>query len=456
MINNEIIFYINISLFLIIIFNIILFTLNTSVETFNVNNINKSINAELRSCNIYLLDDEKMCDKLEKIYKMSNTQIDITLDKLKEKNKESYKLLKYVKSNKEKLDVNACKIQFSHLKEIVSDNYKNISKALNYDDNNLSGYCLSKLDNVSDIDDTISKIEITDSISKQINTYETIKISNDIKKVLETSKVCSYIKHTLDNNLKFFKLYCKLITINNKYAISVNKIELLVYINNKFIVYETDYDMNDFFKFTYNTKQILYQPKEITVSIYSFIFDACNIIDEFYIINFINFSLKEFNIPSKIVLYNVNLLPYTLDDNTNISSVLNKKINDSLDEITVLNNQIKVYNDNIKDIMNNYNEIQKYCNNNVDKPEIYDKCKKNMTSLLDKNDIIEEEKKFLLDKKEKEENNYTYLIEGQKKLRNISYSLNEINDIIKTGIILDYNKYSDYLSNDDCIYIQFS
>jgi hypothetical protein len=468
---NNIIFYTNILLIIVIFFNTILLSYIT-LEDFAMP---QKLNTKLRSCTIYLTDEQDLCDKLEKIYKMSNIQLQIAFNKMNKQRdkKESALLLKYILEIKNSFNNKnlSCKIQFSQLKEVVSDNYLNITKAINYNDANLYGYCLAK---ISDNNPNSTNVNITDINTNTTELYEPIKISfyeNDTLKNIDENKkktnenidrvlynllnnstsICSYEKHNIDNGLKFLKLYCRL----NKEKLICYKIDVLIYQNGNFVI-QNNYNMNDFFRFYYNNRQVLYTPKDISVSVYCFIFDICKKIDEFLINNFIDFSFKDFYIEPKIAIYNIKLTSsIVITEKTNIYSIINTRINEIFKDIEIYNNQIKEYNTNIENNIKEYNISKENCDKLIDEQEKII-CNQNLESNLISRISIDEEKKFLINKIQKLREEYILLVEGQQKLRNIGTTITEINDFIKLGIVLDYDKYSDLLSNDDCIYIQFS
>ncbi len=548
--DTYIVFFLNMFLIIIITFNIILSTLNTkeSKEYFTNSQIKTS---DLRKCKLYLLEDEEMCDKLEKIYKLSNMQIDIALYKLKDKNKNSYDLLKYVQDNKKDLNVNACKIELSHLKEVNSSNYMNITKPFNYNLDTLSGYCLANTDIQK-----ASNIKIMNDYTKQLETYEPVKIVSDISTLIKQPEICSFNKYDIDNGLKFLKLYCNLDKSKDVYKIIVNKIDFVSYQNGNFIVQDDSYNMKDFFKYNYNSRQIMYQPRNMTVSLYTLTFNSCNKLDDFLITNSISFSFSELNILPKIIVYNINISPYNIDensydsqimkkksdeilseikkididiskyeedmdnnkktydekdaecskntdkklctaeletlkntseilkkekqnkideknklnntynifqnqrqifidDNATITSIINKKINDISEKINSLNIQIKQYDNYIQENMKTYKSKQAICETNIDKKEENQKCYSDLNAILQENNTLEEEKIYLKDMLNKLNEEYSIFIDKQQKFRNVKYTLKELNEMINLGVVIDFDKYSEYLSNDNCIYIQF-
>lgn len=155
---------INIFLILIIIFTTIILSLKKVEKFINQDdgdkcdlNTTNVMYVKTRPCAYYLTSEENLCDKLEDYYELSNIQLQIMLNAIKNNpsRKDIYNTLLFVKNNKDTLPYNSCKIQLNNwieLKNVYTSNYtnpdykfKNITIPNNYSNDDLNGYCFKEI-----------------------------------------------------------------------------------------------------------------------------------------------------------------------------------------------------------------------------------------------------------------------------------------------------------------------
>lgn len=471
----EYLMYLNIILFIVIIINIIILSSKSSyIERFyisssnisptssNIPNINPNkIRVELRPCTINLTSDDDICNQLSDIYEMSKIQIQVLLNTMKKNNADlsSYNLLKYIRDNKDSIPINTCKIEIDNWKEIkntyMSSNiypYKNIINNTDYNDETLSGYCLYDVSTNSNINPDKKIINNIEDINypNELKLYELYKFDNNvpvntIAKLACENKNTSYL--IIDNNLIFMRLNCYL---DNETNLKTNNIEFVKYNSSTKKFDKIKGNLSKFLKFKYK-KQIILGFDNIQVSAYVFTFDICNNIKKYVISNYINFSFDEFPEVLPVLIENNIDLPEQSD--YSIYSLINMKINKIIDSYKKLNDQIQIYTENMNDIMTNYKVIEgKYINSGSSSMSSSDDDQ--MQYLLSKYEIIASEKTQLENELAKQKNIHLFYMNVNKKLKNATITLDEINYMIKNGCQLSYNKYSKLISNDNYIYLQ--
>lgn len=461
-------YYINILLICIILINIILQSIKLkegfdisipSTSTSSTQQTQSKIRAQLRPCTIQLTNDTDICDKLSDIYELSDSQIQVLLNTMKKNNADqsAYNMLKYIKTSKTTLPINSCKIQLSQWKEIKSAYastsnimypYKSITKVTDYNTSNLSGYCLYDVSDAATTNQTY--IDYLEDVANpnptqlyQLYQFNTSVDTNSIKNLY--CNIPSDIPSvSVDSKLTFMRLHA---FVDDSSALRINKIDMVGYdpLQNVFQPKMTNDDISKFFEFQYNNKQIILGFAKVPLSVYTFSFDICKRIKEYTITNDIDFSFADFtNLLPKLVENNIEL-----SDNKNISHAINNKINDIIQRHNTINNQIQVYSDNISEIMTNYNELKDIpCTDAA-------KCEVQKQYLLSKRDILQSEKTQLETEMLRQKTEHMQLSELNKKLKETSFTLVEINDMFgEFGLNFNYDKYSLLLSNDDCIYLQ--
>jgi len=466
-------YYINIILICIIFVNIILqsiklnegfdTSISSTTQLIPLSYTKHKITAELRPCTIQLTNDADICDKLSDIYELSDSQIQVLLNKMKADNthQTAYNMLQYVKNTKNTLPINSCKIQLSQWKEIKeaytsSSNiiypYKSITKSTDYNTSNLSGYCLYDIKDASAKNESyVDYLEdvYNPSVTQLYQLYN-FNTSVDIKNIKDF--YCS-IPSTIqpiqvDTTLTFMRLYA---FVDDTSTLRINKIDIVGYdpLQNIFQPKMT-YNISKFFEFQYNNKQIILGFAKVSLSIYTFSFDICKRIKEYTITNNIYFSFDDFaNILPKLVENNIELLPDNDINNKNIQQSINKRINDIIQRHNTINNQIQAYSDNISEIITNYNQMKEIsCTDAA-------KCDVQRQYLLSKSDILHSEKAQLESELLKQKEDHIMYAELNKKLKETSFTLEDINSMLQTlGQPINYDKYASLLSNDDCIYLQ--
>lgn len=439
----------NIILFIILVFMSII---NSSKNIEKYENIPNYINAEMRECTFYIVNDENICDKLRDIYKMGNIQLQYAINNAKKTDKELYDKLVYIKNNKKNLSINDCKIQINNFKEIkklYGSNevfaYKNITKD-RAAENTLSNYCMIETK-------TPTQNAITNG--EDMKSYEIVHIDNymNMKELRDKiPNMCQYEKMQIDDMI-FFKLQC---ILENETVLKVNNIDVIEVRNGIFntvsdISEKTSY-IDKIYQYRYTNKQLLYEPKKLNSSIYTFNFDKCQKIEKMYITNNMPFSFKELKIFPKIISYNIELS--SKDINNDFTLEINKQINQEYDNKNIYNEHLEIYDDNKKNVMKIYEKENSKCLDMVNKNVEYSKCNEKMEALKQELELIELEQNKINNEIKLIDNKIMKLVETNKKLRSNSISLEELNNMIVAGVEIDYDKYVKYVSSDDCIYIQ--
>lgn len=482
-------FYINLALFLIIIINVILVTLKYS-EGFSEDLTKASdsfIKVETRPCTLHLTNDDEICEKLSDIYKMTELQIQVVMNKMKnEGNKSTYDLMQFVKDNKKTLPINACKVQLNKLKEVksiygssTSNIFKNIYRNTYYDNNSLYGYCLTDITSYSDIgtsnildvlnnvkpplssniflpltqDNTVVNIQDVANNSK----YAAIKVQNkiDINTLLnEKGSICQDVDVALENDLKFLRLKC---ILANEDKLSFNKIDVVTYkkLDRNFdVVLDTSNMLLDpFFTYIYKNKQILYGPSSRKVQAYKMSYDYCNKLEAIKVFDDVTFSFGELNVMPKIVKYNVDL-PYN-NMTSNIPSLVYSNMGNILEENKRIISRLDDYTSNQDILKTEFSKLRlDTCPSILTDNNKKAMCVIRAANVEDEYNKLEVEKYFLKEVLEKQRIEYNVMIDTANKLRLAKFSTNDINSIISiSGMPVSYFKYADMVSNDDCIYL---
>lgn len=250
-----------------------------------------------------------------------------------------------------------------------------------------------------------------------------MKFKNNIKSesIKNNNYLCSYIDTNINNigsDIFFIKLNCYLdntiLKCNNisiVYYDHINKIMVNTY-DDKIIQKVLDNYFN-FFISIYNKNTIIYGAiRNVKVIYYNLTYNICKKIKKFNIFNN-TFSFNDFSLYNKIIS---NFEFKKFKNKNDIINDLNTKINDLNKEnikyndiLTFYQTENKYYQDII--IVKEYINVN---NNNIDN---YNKIK---------NEII-----------------------------NSFFTLKELNDFLKNGIVIDELKYIDYISNDNSIYFAY-
>lgn len=433
-------FIINTILIFIIFLNV--FILSNTKEHFE----NKNINAEMRPCTIYLINEENICDKLDNLYKFGRIQLQYLLDVSQEKNEKLYTMLKYVQNTRNVLPINQCKIVLDQYKEVYKNYdkevaFKNLTKEIEYNEDNLSGYCL-----YSSINKNTDVVNINDN-----RQYKKIKVPNDIdvNNLQQTfPNMCTYESFNIQNGLKFIKLSCSL----SGKRLLVSKLELIEIQNNKFVQIENQEIVNSFFTPQFNNKKVEYKPIDINISFYIFGFDFCKKVESMKIAISKTFSLEEIGIKPQIILFNVDLEDN--DKNYNdISSVISLKINKLTIENGNLTEQIQNYEENKQNISKMMKEEQRKCIGLIDTDQL--NCMQNINKITEDLDLVNSELSFLKEESQQNKNTQKSLIQSLHAIRKTKMTIEQINSTLEGGYEIDYYKYIEYMSNDDCLYLLF-
>ncbi len=486
---NQSLFYFNLTLFIIIIINIIV--LSITRESFATADPNPSalIRVETRPCTLHLVNDTELCDKLSDFYKLSDLQLQIIINKMQNNistSNTSIDLLQFVRNNKSKLPINACKLQINKLKEIQKfystsnlniNISKSIFKTMDYDRETMSGYCLADITNYSTfLNSNIYEIvkpsissnlfyPLTDdntimNVADEKNTkYMAIKMKNitNIDSMLNDEHICKINTFSLEDNLRFMRLHCYLSKAND---LKINYAELIEYNTEKRsfnIIENTSDDLNDLFTYVYNQKQLAYAPRPINCSIFKFTYDYCKKIEEYTRFDNIMFSLAEIRIAPRIVKHNIDLSAYTVSSNIpndNIPEIIKKKTNNLLDENIILQNKLQEYTSNQSDAQLRFNNLKtEICPSQINSKKEYDMCVIKQNIVVDEYNMYEMDKFYVNQKLTENRQEYYTFIDTSTKIEKMRVTINDINDVIKSGITVSYNKYADYISNDDYLYL---
>jgi hypothetical protein len=436
------------------------FDVLTPIMTSQYKPSNNIIKAKLRPCTMQLTNDSDICDKLSDIYELSDVQIQVLINNMvaQHQDESAIKMLQYIKDNKKNIPINSCKIQLAQLKEIkeaylttsnIEYPYKYISKNTDIDENILSGYCLSDVSNRSEVNNKhkiIDNLEDITNINKP-QLYELYRFDNNYSIESITDFYCkdntSNKDIPFDANLTFIRLR---VSVSKNSILNIYKIDTVYYdqYTNKFQQQST-YDIAKLFELQVIRKQILLTFSTVETSIYTLHFDICNRIKKYNISNYVYFSFKEIaNLKPKLIDNNVDLDEKEID----VKALINMKLNAIIDKHNAVNDQIQTYHNNMKEIMLNYSKLQEVCSDMI-------RCKSQSEYLLSKHDSIQSEKRQLESELQKLKTEHMHYVEINKKLKEVSFTLNEINDMLGTiGMPISYEKYAKFISNDDCIYLQ--
>lgn len=489
-------FYINLALFLIIIVNVILITLKYS-ENFEAADAatTQGITVETRPCTLHLTNDDELCEKLADIYKKSELQIQVIMNKMKiEGNKSSYDLMQFVKDNKKTLPINACKIQLNKLKEVKSlygstssNLFKNIYRNTYYDNNNLFGYCLTDITSYSDVGTSnivsilnasrmplssniflpITQENIVTNVKDIANSskYAAVKVQNkiDINTLLkDTGSICQDVDVTLENNLQFMRFKC---TLTNEINLKVNKLDIVSYskFDRKFNIVDdtSNIVLDPLFSYIYKNKQVVYGPEATDAVIYKMSYDYCNKLEAFAVFNTLKFSFNELNVMPKIVKYNVDLSDIDKASTSNVSSknvpnMVYSKMNKILGEIRMITERLDDYTSNQDILKNEYSKMRlETCPSIMTDNNKKAMCVIRAANVEDEYNKLEVEKYYLKEILVKQRQEYNNMIDTANKINIAKFTIKDINDIIGTGgLPISYTKYAEMISNDDCLYMQ--
>lgn len=480
-------FYINLLLVFIIIINIIVLSLKNDIEHFE-DQVSSStqglITVETRPCTLHLTNDNDLCEKLSDIYKLSDLQIQVQMNKMQDLgNQASYDMMKYVKENKKNLPINACKVELQRMKEVRNmygtsniNVFKNISRNLNYNTETLSGYCLSDVSQYSELDSSNILNILKTSVSSNLfvepaldnsvanivdgtdkSRYMAIRVQNKIgidTLLQNTASICKDTNVSLENGIKFLRLHCGLIKDTQLF---VNLIDFVAYDDKlrKFVT-TTDDKVDNMFTYSYDKKQIMYQPVAKDAMIYKITYDYCNKIEAYTVFDNLKFSLGELRISPMMIKQNIDLntsnvqnVPQNVPENVN--KIMMSIITDNRD----IENKIIMYSSNqdlmMKDISKLNREIcPSIATNNNEKAL----CMLRANALEDEYNLLEVQKYQLKETLAKQRILYQTFLETSYKINTSKYTLKDINQMINTGITVSYSKYADMVSSDDCLYLQ--
>ncbi len=504
-------FYINIVLFLLIIINIMMIVMRERKHREFFEDASSStdiIKVNTRPCTLHLTNDDELCNRMADIYKMSDLQIQVILNKIQyQGNMSTYSLLQFVKDNKKTLPINACKIELNKFKEVnslylstSSNLYKNIYRDISYNNSTLSGYCLSDISEYSSfsmsniiniVNPTLSSnIFFNAQLDSSANVYDrnnsrylALKVRNMINRDVllnDMPYVCSELKTPLEDKLQFIRLHCALydtsrLVVDNidfvNYDASLRKMQTvsdtspsitttIPFIQSEpdIMQYNSSNILNAMFSYIYDKKQIRYVPVNKRVFIYKFTNNFCNKIEEFTMYDNIQFSLAELNVKPTVIKYNIDLSP-NISNSTVINNNIPTFVNNKLSNILISNNNIisSIDDHTSNQILLNmmYAKLrEETCPalvNNKDKAL----CTLRTNAIQDEYNIHEIEKYSLQEKLQNQRVVYYELLETRKRIENTSFTIADIKDIVSLKVPITYSKYADMISNDDCLYIQY-
>lgn len=478
-------FYINLVLVCVIIINVILMSLKSvNTEHFADEQVQASgIKVETRPCTLHLTNDNDLCEKLADIYKLSELQIQVQMNKMQDMgNQASYDMMKYVKENKKSLPINACKVELNKMKEVhnmyASSNinvFKNIYRNLNYNTETLSGYCLSDVSQYSELDSSnilnilktavSSNLFVSPAVDNSVanivdvgdnSRYMAIRVQNKIgidTLLKDSASICKDTNVVLENGLKFLRLHCGLLKDTQLF---VNMIDFVAYDNKQRKFVTTDGTFDNMFTYTYDKKQIMYQSVAKDAMIYKITYDYCDKIEAYTVFDNLKFSLGELRVMPIMIKQNIDLSTLTSTSNiVDIPATVNNKMMSIISDNRDIENRIIMYSSNqdlmIKDISKLNREIcPSIVTNNNEKAL----CMLRANALEDEYNMLEVQKYQLKETLAKQRTAYQTFLETSYKITATKYTLNEINQMINSGVTVSYSKYADMVSNDDCIYIQ--
>jgi hypothetical protein len=497
-------FYISLALVVVIIINTIILSLKSDTEHFADGQQSGQqgqglIKVETRPCTLHLTNDNDLCEKLADIYKMSELQIQVQMNKMQDiGNQASYDMMKYVKENKKNLPINACKIELQKFKEVRnmygSSNinvHKNIYRNLNYNTETLSGYCLSDVTEYSGIDANLDSSNILNILRASVSSnlfvpptfdnsvgnivddansrYRAIRVQNKIPLntlMQDSPNICKDVNVALENNLKFLRLHCSLL---KETQLVVDKIDLVSYdqLQRKFQIIDdgsrpnSNIVLDSYFTYVYDKRQIMYQPTINDAIVYKLTYDYCNKIEAYTVFDNLKFSMAEFRIMPKMIKQNIEL------DSTSTVATSNAIVASDV-PTTVNNMMMNIISDNRKleqtlltytsnqDVM--LAEISKLrreiCPSIVTNNNNKAMCILRANAMEDEYNLLEVQKFQVKDVLTKQRSLYQTFLETSYKIKAAKYTLFEINEMIKLGVTVSYTKYADMISNDDYLYLQ--
>jgi hypothetical protein len=487
-------FYINLALFLIMIINAILITLKYT-ENFesadeNSQTSNSLVKVVTRPCTLHLTNDDDLCEKLADIYKMTELQIQVVMNKMKiEGNKSRYDLMQFVKDNKKTLPINACKVQLNNFREVQnlynSSNanlFKNISRNTYYDDKNLFGYCLTDITSYSDVgmsnildilsaknpplssnifspltpENTVINIQDVGNNSR----YAAIKIQNRISMntlLNEAGSICPNVNVALDDGMQFLRFKC---TLANEVNLKFNQLEMVSYnkLDRKFDINQgsSNIELDPFFTYRYNNRQIVYGPAQKDILAYKMTYDYCNRLEAFAIFNNLKFSFSELNVMPKIVKYSIDLPNIQTSNVNSVPSMVYSKMNNILLENKIITARLDEYTSNQDILKTEFSKLRlETCPSILTDNNRKAMCVIRAANVEDEYNKLEVEKYYLKELLEKQRQEYNILIDAANKINIAKFTVKDINEIIGMGgMAVAYSKYADIVSNDDYIYVQ--
>jgi hypothetical protein len=482
---------INILLVLIIMVNIILLSLRNNREPFadgggtSSSSALSTVKIETRPCTLHLTNDNDLCERLADIYKLSQLQIQVQMNKMKDiGNQGAYDIMKYVKENKRTLPINACKVELQKMKEVRnmygSSNiniHKNIYRSLNYNTETLSGYCLSDVSQYSDLDSSnilnILKASVSsnlfieptvqntvDNIVDDNNSkYMAIRVANKIPLQTlfqDTASICKDVNVVLDSNVKFLRLHCALL---NEVQLSVDRADIVSYNQSKkkFNIVDTSNVMLDpLFTYSYDKKQILYQPSTYDVMVYKLTHNYCDNVEEYTIYDNLTFSMTELGIAPRIIRQNIDLDDYSSNFSiaANIPDIVNNALVDIMKKNSEIESNLVTYTSNQDLMLADMSKLRReICPSILSNNNQKAMCILRANTIEDQYNFIEVQKYQLNERLARQRRLYQMFIDTSYKMKASKFTLYEVNEIIKTGVAISYSKYADLISNDDCLYV---
>ena len=359
----------NIFLFIIIIlllYYYVVYVKKDLKESFVSTSDSQTLQAELRSCQVYFVKPEKEaeCDTYYKYYNMNEIELDRAIE---ETNNETLKIkLREIRNNKP----NACKIVFNDWKEVkkIKDDefnsfqvypHKNSSTNLidvDYNDVIWSS-CFSHSCNLEKIDFSQNFVqkggttEIVDfsSIANGAygkNEYSSMMFNsyafNDILKV--ACQKSGNVNLDISDGSYFMSLEC---SYENLESLIVNNISFVVYNNINYTFEQVSLPnsdiqtiFNNLFVISYDSNKITYSPVVVSKDTYKLKYDFCKNIFGRESISIPEFSLKDFGIE------NINIENIDLNKDNELIPALNglygvvnkRDIVSTIDQL-ILNNQ---------------------------------------------------------------------------------------------------------------------
>jgi hypothetical protein len=151
------------------------------------------------------------------------------------------------------------------------------------------------------------------------------------------------------------------------------------------------------------------------------------------------------------------LSPYASSSNLSndsIPEIIKIKTNSLLQENIILQNKLHEYTSNQYDVQNRLNILRSdTCPSQINSKKEYDMCMSQQNIIIDEYNMYEVDKFYVNKKFTENRQQYYTFIDASDKIKKINVSIDDINDVVKSGITIQYSKYSDYISNDDYIYL---